>query len=379
MRIGIDGRCLIEPNPSGVGYYTFNLLKEWQKNSEHQFFLFTNSWKNLKLPHCRTAQNFFEVKSRYPNKFFNLLQLLGLSMIDMATVQHSVDMFWLPNLNFFSSQKKKIITIHDLSFEVYPEFFSPKMRVWHKATQPAKLLSQADQIIAVSNNTKKDIVNIYQLPEEKIKVVYSGVGEEFFQKENKDQLDKIRSKYQLPERFILFLGTVEPRKNIAGLLEAFALMKKRFGPQLSSCHLVIAGGWGWLYRKILKIYQHSAASQSIKFIGYVDETDRPGLYQLASLFVFPSFYEGFGFPPLEAAASQVPVLASYSGSLGEILENTAVLIDPYNINQLAAAMAHLLLDPPDSATLSQISQKIRQKYCWSRAAAQTLSIITQAK
>lgn len=382
MKICADVRCLLDDKFAGVAEYTKNILSELLNNSstnnQHNFVFYSNAWKrkiNLNYLGNVGEQNLAE--TNFPNKAANLAQLLGVRVPDYALKTKQIERFWLPNLNFFSSSLPRVVTVHDISYEIYPEFFSPKMRLWHKAVRPKKLLDQAVRIISVSENTKDDLIKLYNLTDSKIDVIYSGISDNFFQPAPHEQLFNVKKKYSLPDKFILYLGTIEPRKNISGLIEAFELFKKKNGPKTADWNLVIAGSFGWLYRKIIKIAKQSQVSDSIKFIGYVDSNERPALYQLSSLFVFPSFYEGFGFPPLEAAASKIPVICSYSGSLGEVMSDRAILIDPYNLNQLAAAIGELINNPIGRQRLEEISAEVKKRHCWSNCAWQTLQSIVK--
>lgn len=376
MKIAVDARCLLEKQISGVGEYALNILSRFSNQGE--ITLFSNATKHhLDAGQISAAgfSGFKTVQTRIPNKLFNLSQSFGLAIPDLIAGVSAADSFWLPNLNFFKTKRPYTVTVHDLSYEIYPELFSLRMRLWHRSINPAHLLKKAKKVIAVSENTATDLKKFYGLAASQINVIHSGIGPEFFV-HGPTNREVIRKKYNLPEKFILYLGTIEPRKNIGGLIEAFEIMKRRSGGRLKDLGLVIGGGNGWLYKKILDQINKSPERPSIKLLGYIDRTDRPGVYQAASMFVFPSFYEGFGFPPLEAVASQVPVVSSFAGSLGEILDKTASLIDPYNINQLAAAMAETLASPPSQAELTKRAKIVREKYSWARTAEQTWQTIS---
>lgn len=373
MHLVIDGRCLMEKQATGVAEYTRNIIDNLPI---HDATLLLNAMRrtimrkeNLPIRQIPT------VYTRWPNKFLSLAQLVGLPAFDLIHRHVSPDLYWLPNFDFFASRRPYVLTAHDLSFELYPDFFSAKMR-FHKAFGPRRLAQMAAKIIAVSENTKTDLVKFYGVRASQVYVIYPGVSEQFFILEPPDRLKQIKGKYSLPEKFILYLGTVEPRKNISGIIEAFELFRRRAGPKASDVHLVIAGRLGWLYKKILKQLRSSPFHESIKYVNYVQPEDKPGLYQLASVFVYPSFYEGFGFPPLEAAASRIPVIASYAGSLAEVLGQSAILVDPYNINQISAMIASVLVSPPSDEALQTIAQDVKLKYSWEKAGQQTAAVFT---
>jgi len=337
----------MEKNYSGVSEYTLNLLTEiFRKDQKNQYKLFYNSASQVEMPQFNFP-NVEYVKTNYPNKVFNLVlqKLFGYPRLDKML---DVDIFFMPNIGFISlsNKAKKIITIHDLSFLRYKEFFSFKRNLWHKFINLKKTLKKFDHIVAISENTKRDLIELCQIPEEKIKVIYSGLDSNyrmFLPGEKSDKLSKIREKYSLSEKFILFLGTIEPRKNIGGLIRAYALLRDK-NPELSDFKLVLAGAKGWRVKEILGEYYSCKYKKDIIFLDYVDKEDKVYLYNLASLFVFPSFYEGFGFPPLEAMACGVPVVSSNVSSLAEVINNSGILVAPNNISELAKAMSLILQD-----------------------------------
>lgn len=335
MRIGIDIRSLMEKIYSGVSIYTLSLLHEiFRQDAKNEYVLFYNSAKPVVLPEFNYP-NVTIFHNKIPNKFFNLsLKFCKRPMLD--TLIGGADIFFFPNINFFSVSKKcKIVTtIHDLSYERYPEFFSIKSRFWHKLVNPKKICQLSDRLIAVSGHTKNEIKNLYSIPEEKISIIRSGVGSGPVSAEN---TNFIKKKYSLPDEFILYLGNIDPRKNIAGVFYAFL-----HNNLPENCHLVITG-----FGSFEKKWLYGAIQQShgkIHCIGYVHESEKRALFSLAKIFLFPSFYEGFGFPPLEAMACGVPTIVSSSSSLPEIVGDASILIDPYNSADIARAIKLLMED-----------------------------------
>ena len=273
------------------------------------------------------------------------------------------------NPHFFvaplTNKCKKVITFHDLSFEHYPEFFSWRKRGWQKILMNTKQEARkADKIIAVSQSTKNDLVNLYGLDSEKIEVIYSGVGEQFRPLE-------IKKRYNLPEKFILYFGTIEPRKNLIGLIKAFESLKDK------NVKLVMAGANGWLYQDILKTAFKSKRKKDIFFTGFVQEKDKPFLYNLAQAFVYPSFFEGFGFPPLEAMACGVPTIVSINSSLPEVVGDAGLMINPKNIDELAWAIKTVLEDNNLRDRLIKRGLKQSQKFSWSECAKKTLRVLNE--
>lgn len=381
MNIGVDIRSLMSPIRSGVGEYTYNLLDNLFKiDKKNGYFLFYNSFQSVAkdLPIVRW-QNRESVKFcgfKWPNKLFNAsLKFLKWPKIDRL-IAKDIDLFFIPNMQFLSlsNQCKKVITVHDLSFERYPEFFSLKRKWWHKAINPQKLIQESNKIITDSQNTKQDLIELYGINPEKVKVVYLGVGESGIRSQESGTKE-IKIKYDLPDKFVLYLGTLEPRKNIIGLIKAFEKLITRYGLRVTGYALVIAGAPGWNYRDIYRAAKNSKVSNKIKFIGHVDPEDKPALYNAASVFVYPSFYEGFGFPPLEAMASETPVVTSFNSSLGEVCGDSALLVDPYNTSEIAEAIHQILVDENLSQQLVERGREQVKKFSWQKTAEETLKIL----
>ncbi|MDD5291446.1 MAG: glycosyltransferase family 1 protein, partial [Patescibacteria group bacterium] len=286
VKIGIDIRTLMEREYSGVSEYTLNLVKAiLDQDKRNEYKLFYNSGRDIsgRMPEFKNG-NAEVVSTRYPNKIFNYLfqKTLRHPKIDKML---GVDIFWLPNLNFISLSPKarKILTVHDLSFLRYPNFFSSRRNLWHYIINIKKLIRESDKIIAVSENTKNDIIELGEINGNKVKTIYSGVAEEFRPVDKNDgALKEIKKKYNLEDKFILFLGTQEPRKNIIGLIKAYNEFRQTgFGEE--KVELVIAGGAGWKETGIMDEWKESKYREGIKFLNYIPREDKVYLYNLASV------------------------------------------------------------------------------------------------
>lgn len=380
MNIGVDVRSLLEKERSGVGEYTYQLLGAiFDIDKENQYFLFYNSFKDPGedfLSEWKKLGNVHFCGFHWPNKLLNFcFKFLKWPKIDKLVVRYSrladnLDIFFVPNLNFLalSSGVRKIITVHDLSFEFFPKFFSWKRRIWHWFINPKKLISSADKIIAVSENTRGDLMKLCKVVPERASVIYSGVTDD----QNNLDVEIVKKKYNLPENFILFLGTLEPRKNIKGLISAFEIFKIK---ENADYKLVIVGPRGWLYRKILECAEKSPASDDIKFINYITPEEKFVFYKLAKLFIYPSFYEGFGFPPLEAAQAGTPVIVSTNSSLPEIMGEAALMVDPNNPAEMAKVMDECLADENLRKSLIEKGIKQAEKFSWVSSAENFLSLL----
>ena len=384
MLIGIDIRTLMDSRYSGVSEYTLNLIKEILKlDNYNEYRLFYNSFNNCPNIPEFSGKNVKLVKYNYPNKILNYLffKFFNYPKIDKKL---KVDIFFMPHINFIglSSKVKKIITIHDLSFLRNPEFFSTRKNFWHSMIDVSRLLKKFDQIIAVSENTKRDIIELCGIDSEKVKVIYSGISQECRMIADPNsietkKLDEVKRKYNLSDKFILYLGTIEPRKNIIGIIRAYnqlRILDKRENCELQDLKLIIAGGRGWKSKDIYKEQELSEYKDDIKFLGYIDFEDKVYLYNLASVFIYPSFYEGFGFPLLEAMACGTPVVASYSSSLPEVMGSAGLLVNPYNINDIACAIKQILSNKDLRDKLIKKGLKQASKFNWAKTATEYLKI-----
>jgi len=379
MQIAIDIRCLMNKNYSGVSQYTYNLLKNlFELDKKNKYKLFYNSSQNVaaNLP----AFDFDNVQRfgfKFSNKILNFcLKYLKYPKLD--NLLGGADIFFIPNINFFSasSKCKKIITVHDLSFELYPHFFSLKRRLWHKFINSKKLIADCEKIIADSENTKNDLIKLYNIAPEKIKVIYLGVDRTIFKKIQIDGggIAEIRKKYALPENFLLVLSTIEPRKNIESIIEAFT-QSKAGNSALKNLHLVIVGEIGWKSKKVLEYVNKSQYKDQIKFIGYIDNKDKVYLYNLAKILLFPSFYEGFGLPIIEAQACGLPVIAGLNSSLAEIAGNSAFLAKSDNLTEISNGIKKILGNPDFAENLIDRGFKNAQYFTWEKCAQETLDYI----
>ena len=384
MRFGIDARTLMDVRYSGVSEYTYNLLKEMlRQDFANSFALFYNSGRDIsgRLPVFRHPH--LEIHhTRYPNKLFNYGMQKIFKQPKIDRLMRS-DLFFMPHLNHIalSGPCPKVITVHDLSFLRYPRYFSWRKNVWHYLLHVKKLLSRFDMIVTISENSKQDIIELTGQREERIKVIYSGIGEEFrmIDKHREGEtFEKIRRKYRMPERFIFSLSTLEPRKNLAGLIRAYEELRRE-APESGEYKLVIGGERGWKYREIIKTWQTSKFRDDIIMAGYIEPADKAYVYNLAEVFVYPSFYEGFGFPPLEAMACGCPVITSTASSLPEVVQNSGLLVDPNNISEIAAAIGSLISDSGLRRELVLSGLKQAGKFNWPQTVRQYLELFSKFK
>ncbi len=376
MTILIDIRPLMDSQYSGVSEYIFRLLNAFFKiDDKNRYILLYNSFSNVREPKF-DFPNVKIVRKEIPNRILNypLLWLLHLPRFD-KWVGEKIDVFFMPHINYFSVSKgvKKVIAVHDLSFVIEPEFFSAWKNLWHFFIDVKTLVKRFDRVVVFAEHTKRDVSQLCNFPLEKISVIHSGIDESFIRYEENDaRLETVREKYNLRKNFILSLATVEPRKNIEALCIAFNELKKQ--DRFRDLQLVIAGGKGWKSAPIFSMLEHSPYKNDIKILDYVLEVERPTLYNLASVFAYPSFYEGFGFPPLEAMACGTPVVAAAASSLPETIGNAGILIDPYNPMSLTQGLQEILISPELASSLSKAGLERAKDFNWDKAATSYLKL-----
>ena len=376
MKILIDVRGIRDGFKGGVGEYTSEIISYLSKKSKYKYTLLSSGLGKKKSSYINGLR---EINIPYPNKILNFsLKFFARPFLDYIK-KENFDLVFMPNLNITSIRKKTpyIVTIHDLSFEIYPEVYSMKMRLWHKFINPKKIIQNAHKIIAVSESTKQDLQELYGIESTKIEVIYPGISTEFNDNHNVSDptIKSIIKKYKLPSKYLLYLATIEPRKNISLIINSFNKIADKY-PNLN---LVIAGGDGWLYQDINRMIEQSKFKERIFKIGFVDVKDKPIIYKLAHIFVYPSLYEGFGFPPLEAMASGVPTIVSGVSSLPEIVENSAIKVSPYNENELIWAIEYLLNNSKIYQKYKILGREQSKKFRWDISAKKTLELINKCK
>lgn len=366
MNIAVDLRSLQSGSISGVENYTLNLLDALlAMDKQNRYTLFYNSFRNSQVGDMQYINSKL-VKTRYPNRLLNLALMMKLAGLEKIT--GDFDVLFMPNLNQFNIRPgaKLAMTVHDLSPVVTPEFYDLKRNVWHKLLSYSAAFKRANIIFAVSEYTKLDLMRLFNVPAEKIRVIYPGIDTNIFRPDIGDErLRRIRNTYGLPGDYILFLNTIEPRKNLSGLLKAYESLDSR-------ADLVIVGRQGWKYKRIFDEIKHSRKSSKIRYMGYLAEADKPAVIKLSRMLVYPSFYEGFGFQPLEAMAIGTPTIVSQVTALPEIVGSASLLVNPYSTDDIRRAMQALLTDQLLRAQFISKGFAQARKYNWQRTAEQVL-------
>jgi glycosyltransferase involved in cell wall biosynthesis len=387
LRIGIDFTAAVQQG-GGIGRLTRNVIGalaeidrdndyrlfvaagrgrkgEWQVGSLGSAFQ-TDGHPNFRLKTVPVSDHALAVawhRLRLP-----LFAELFTGQVDLF---HSPD-FTLPPV----WRARALVTVHDLSFLRVPECFPEGLLRYLEAAVP-RALRRADHVIADSYNTRRDLVELLGTPETKVSVIHCGVEPRFrpMTGETDDvTLAAVRRKYDLPGRFVLGVGTIQPRKNYGRLVEAFSSLKAQ--GLLRGWQLIIAGGRGWLYESLFERVETLGLRDEVRFLGFVDDADLPALYNLARVFAFPSLYEGFGIPPLEAMACGVPVVCSDASSLPEAVGDAALTVDPLDVAGLAEAIHRAIEDESLRASLVARGQTRAAAFTWSKAARKLLAVYT---
>jgi len=368
MHIGIDAR-LVYYTRAGIGEYTLRLTQALAKAYSHGADWFTllqdrrNPVPLVDAPNVNTARCL--VPSHHRLEQFLLPWVVNRLQVD---VFHSPD--FIPPLH---TKGPSVITIHDLAFLIYPHFLTREGARYYG--QIDRAVRRADQIIAVSESTKHDLVKMLGTPEDKISVIYEAADPLFHPEDRADALRYVQKLYKLPDEFILFVSTIEPRKNVTGLLRAYRRLRDDY--KLTPA-LVLAGAPGWLYEDVYAQVEKLGLKPYCFFLGRVGSQDLLHLYNAARCLVHPAFYEGFGLTPLEAMACGTPVIASNVSSLPEVVGDAALLVDPQQDEEITVALWRVLTDSDLRAQLRVKGLQRAGEFSWHCAAELTMAVYRKA-
>ncbi|MFA5945618.1 MAG: glycosyltransferase family 1 protein [Patescibacteria group bacterium] len=378
MKIAIDARALTNERLTGVGHYTLELITNLADESpEDDFFVFVSGTEVSlrRVPQIR-RRNIHLVDVRIPNRLLSLLLLLPFSPFTLESFLPKTPDVWIfPNHNVIKTNLPYLFTVHDVSFLIFPKFFSRKDRLARKLQKIDVLCTNAQGILAVSEATASDVHGYYKIPNEKIAVTHLGVDQTKFVPREQPSDKTFRATYDLNREYLLCAATLEPRKNIEGVIEAYDSFRSKGGVPLP---LVIMGGNGFHHRRVLEAQERAMFGADIRFLGYVPEKHKPAVFRGASAFLFPSFYEGFGLPVLEAMASGVPVITSFTSSLAEITADSAILVDPLNVEDITQALLQLFHETDGEklrTTLIKKGLEQAKMFTWKETARKTLETL----
>lgn len=355
MNIGIVTNT-IDTQEGGMGTYTENLVENLlKKDKVNQYFLIHTS----KYKYARKEKNVFEVTlpffSSIPQKL-----ITGTIYFEEICKKYHLDILHDPNQIspfFFKSKTKKVLTIHDLAVFHYPHTFGKIANIYSKLFP--MVLKNTDFILTDSENSKTDIQNFLDIDSEKIAVVHPGV-DKYFKKIEKEKAKRyLYKKFRIKKPFLLFVGTIEPRKNILRLLKAFDKIRNQV-----DLKLVIVGKIGWKYKEVLSLLNKSSLKKNVIYLGLVTKQDLLMLYNAAEVFVYPSLYEGFGLPIVEAMGCKTPVITSDTSSLIEIAKDCALCVNPTNEEEIEKAILSIIDNPQLKADLISKGLVRAQNFSW---------------
>jgi len=365
-RLVIDGVSLLSPL-TGIGRYTYEISKELKKISNFDINFFYGYYSS-KLINPKSHKNIKTLKSlisRFPTLKKSAREIIEISASLFA---REYDLYWQPNFIPHKMVKtKKIITsVHDFSFLKYRNYH-PKERIKYFDNNFFKNIYKSNKIITGSNYIKKEILEKTNFKEEDIKVIYHGINHNIFK-----IYKNLKININIPKKFILSVGTIEPRKNLLRLLRAYSLLNRELKEEYN---LLLVGFRGWENRQIIELIDSNA--KYIKYIGFVDDITLAKLYNLATSFIYPSLYEGFGIPPLEAMACGTPVIVSNSSSLPEIGQDSVLYCNPTSIEDIKSKIELLLANKNLQQDLIKKGLKRAKLFSWEKSAREHLKLFRE--
>ncbi len=370
MNLGIDARLFYEQ--TGIGRYTRSLFAEYLRGnslSDDQLFLFCDPSSSSSLSTEKLPNNVHVVAVQCQRRIvwtnWFLPPLLCQHQID---VYHGVCNFELP----LRKVCRYVVTIHDLVPLFFPTLVPKKHLLFFRLFMK-RAAHTADVIITDSEHSKRDIVRHLQVPEENVRVIYLGFTPPDSHNDDRDTLGAVLRRYHISRPYLLFVGVLEPKKNLKRLVDAFVMVRK-YCEQGKNLQLVLAGGKGWFSEQLYRKVQELHLNEHVVFTGYVADEDLPSLYRGAEMFVFPSIYEGFGLPVIEAMSCGTPVVTSASSSLPEIAGNAGVLVNPLDSHDIFQGIRTVLTNKEQQEAMRTAGPLQAQKFSWRHTAEQTCRV-----
>ena len=376
MRIAIDYTAAVRQT-GGIGRYTRNLIRALSRlDEENQYTLLVaggwgggdglGSW----------PENFRTRTIPLSDRWLHILWQRFRLPVPVQAFSGPVDLFHSPDFVLPpTGRAPAILTIHDLSFLRVPECYVPAFRRYLEGAVK-RAVDRADWILADSESTHRDLVELMAVETDRVTVLYPGVESRFEEVRDPAVLERVRAEYGLPHRFVMGLSTLQPRKNFPGLVEGFRrlLRDHRGEAEFEDVQLVIVGGKGWMYEETLAAATKAELDGRVHLTGFAQDSDLPAVYSLAEVFAFPSWYEGFGLPVIEAMSCGTPVISADNSSLPEVVGEAGLLVDAADPNALASALARVLADEGLRSRLKAAGLQQAQRFRWSAAAEHLLAL-----
>lgn len=358
MIIGIDGNEANVTERVGVSMYTLNILREFYKSASEQtrFVIYLRKSPLSDLPEANENFKYVVIPGSvaWSQVFFPTYLATHKKPDVLLCPAHYIPRF---------SSVKTVVVIHDVAYFYYPEEFLKK-DLYKLENWTSYALNHSKKVISVSENTKKDIIKFYETPEVKIEVIHNGYN----------QVDSVATpkEFKAPTApYLLYVGTLQPRKNVAKLIEAFNILKNEH----ADLKLYIVGKKGWLYDEIFARVTQLQLKDDVVFTGYVSESEKNALYKHAQAYVLPSLYEGFGNPPLEAMSAGCPVIVSNNSSLPEICGDACVYFDPSDTMDMVKSIGEVLSNKKLRASLKAKGIQRVKEFSWEKCAQKTLQVL----
>jgi glycosyltransferase involved in cell wall biosynthesis len=360
MRVAIDARKL---HDFGIGTYIRNLLRHLARIDTTSEYVLLCQAPDLGVA-SQLGPNFRTVLEPSPNysirEQIHVPWLLHRERPDVFHAPHYV----LPP----ATRCRSVVTIHDCIHLMFPQYLRNRAAYVYARASMWSAAHQASRILTVSEASKRDIIHFFNVKPEKIVVVYNAIEERFAVTPSDEAIERVRERYQLNHQFVLYVGNIKPHKNLVRLIEAFAELRRRGFDELK---LLIIGDEISRLPALRRAVHSYKLHKHVRFLGYLEDETLASLYRLASVFVFPSLYEGFGLPPLEAMASGTPVVTSNVSSLPEVTGDAAVLVDPYSVESIVEGIARVLTDPALAADLRRKGPARARQFSWARSVERT--------
>lgn len=364
MLIGLDGNEANVENRVGSGVYSLELLKQFSRLKNHDFRVYL---KEKPLPDLPGETSYYAYKVFGPKKLWTQFALpFNLTFGNKPEVFFSMGHYG-PRF----SQVPYVITVHDLSYLRFPDLFK-KEDLYQLTNWTKYSVKYSAHIIAVSKTTKNDIEKNYNVSGSKISVTYEGFDKGKFKPQPKTSIESVKKKYGITGEYIIFVGTLQPRKNIERLIEAFCQIGVQIG--VKPLKLVICGRKGWMYGSILHKAREIGTEKKVIFTDFVPDKYLPALISGAKAYVLPSLWEGFGIPVIEAQACGVPVVVSNNSSLPEVVDGSGILVDPNSIDSIAQGIKKSL-DPPTRSSLVEKGARNIRRFSWEKCAEETMAVL----